>query len=45
MFFGHTVHMCGRYRLSRRKQILEEQFAAVPDDADLTATSFLMWAW
>jgi len=24
----------GRYRLSRRKQILEEQFAAVSDDAD-----------
>ncbi len=32
--FGHTVRMCGRYRLSRRKQILEEQFAAVSDDAD-----------
>jgi putative SOS response-associated peptidase YedK len=26
--------MCGRYRLSRRKQILEEQLAAVSDDAD-----------
>ena len=26
--------MCGRYRLSRRKQILEEKFAAVSDDAD-----------
>ncbi len=26
--------MCGRYRLSRRKQILEEQFAALSDDAD-----------
>ena len=26
--------MCGRYRLSRRKQILEEQFAADWDDAD-----------
>ena len=26
--------MCGRYRLSRRKQILEEQFAAVSDDVD-----------
>jgi putative SOS response-associated peptidase YedK len=26
--------MCGRYRLSRRKQFLEEQFAAVSDDAD-----------
>jgi putative SOS response-associated peptidase YedK len=32
--FGHTDKMCGRYRLSRRKQILEEQFAAVSDDAD-----------
>ena len=32
--FGHTVSMCGRYRLSRRKQILEEQFAAISDDAD-----------
>jgi putative SOS response-associated peptidase YedK len=26
--------MCGRYRLSRRKQILEEQFVAISDDAD-----------
>jgi putative SOS response-associated peptidase YedK len=26
--------MCGRYRLSRRKQILEEQFAAFSDGAD-----------
>lgn len=26
--------MCGRYRLSWRKQILEEQFAALSDDAD-----------
>jgi putative SOS response-associated peptidase YedK len=26
--------MCGRYRLSRRKQILEEQFSAVSDDAE-----------
>jgi putative SOS response-associated peptidase YedK len=26
--------MCGRYRLSRRKQILEEHFAAISDDAD-----------
>jgi len=32
--FGHTVCMCGRYRLSRRKQILEEQLAAISDDAD-----------
>jgi putative SOS response-associated peptidase YedK len=28
--------MCGRYRLSRRKQILEDQFTAVSDDADWT---------
>jgi putative SOS response-associated peptidase YedK len=28
--------MCGRYRLSLRKQILEEQFAAISDDADWT---------
>jgi len=26
--------MCGRYRLSRRKQILEEKFEALSDDAD-----------
>jgi len=26
--------MCGRYRLSRRKQIVEEQFAALSDDTD-----------
>ena len=26
--------MCGRYRLSRRKEILEEQFAAVSDDVN-----------
>jgi len=26
--------VCGRYRLSRRKQILEKQFAAVSDDVD-----------
>src|ERR1700679_4236870 len=32
--FGHTVCICGRYRLSRRKQLLEEQFAALSDDAD-----------
>ncbi len=32
--FDHTVHMCGRYRLSRRKEILEEQFAALSDDAE-----------
>lgn len=26
--------MCGRYRLSRRKQILAEHFDAIPDDGD-----------
>jgi putative SOS response-associated peptidase YedK len=26
--------MCGRYRLSRRKQIIEEQFEAQPWDDD-----------
>ncbi len=26
--------MCGRYRLSRRKQILEERFEVLPDDAE-----------
>lgn len=34
--FGHTVYMCGRYRLSRRKQILEAQFAAISDGSDWT---------
>lgn len=33
-FFGHNVSMCGRYRLSRRKQVLEEHFAADWDDLD-----------
>jgi hypothetical protein len=32
--FGHKSSMCGRYRLSRRKQILGERFAAVSDGAD-----------
>ena len=26
--------MCGRYRISRRKQLVAEYFDAVPDDAD-----------
>jgi putative SOS response-associated peptidase YedK len=26
--------MCGRYRLSRRKQIIEEHFETVSDDED-----------
>jgi putative SOS response-associated peptidase YedK len=26
--------MCGRYRLSRRKELVEEYFDAVPGDAD-----------
>jgi putative SOS response-associated peptidase YedK len=34
IIFSHTIHMCGRYRLSRRKEILEEHFAADLDDAD-----------
>jgi CubicO group peptidase (beta-lactamase class C family) len=32
--FGHTICMCGRYRLSRMKQLLEKQFAALSEDAD-----------
>jgi len=28
----HNLHMCGRYRLSRRKQIIEEYFDAPGDD-------------
>jgi putative SOS response-associated peptidase YedK len=32
--FSHTNCMCGRYRLSRRKQILDEQFVAISDDAE-----------
>ena len=31
-FFGHTGGMCGRYRLSRRKQIIEDHFATDPDE-------------
>jgi putative SOS response-associated peptidase YedK len=29
----HNLGMCGRYRLSRRKQLVEEYFDAVSDDA------------
>src|ERR1039457_3785978 len=49
--FGHTVYMCGRYRLSRRKQILEEQFASVSDHADwnprynIAPTHFVPVVW
>ena len=32
--FSHTVLMCGRYRLSRRKQVLEEHFDAPSDEVD-----------
>jgi putative SOS response-associated peptidase YedK len=28
----HNLPMCGRYRLSRRKQIVEEHFAASGDE-------------
>jgi hypothetical protein len=28
--------MCGRYRLSRRKQIIAEDFEVLPDDDDWT---------
>lgn len=28
------LHMCGRYRLSRKKQILEEYFDVPPDDSE-----------
>jgi putative SOS response-associated peptidase YedK len=31
---GHNVHMCGRYRLARRKQILEEHFDSVSGEED-----------
>jgi putative SOS response-associated peptidase YedK len=30
----HNLPMCGRYRLSRRKQIIEEQFETQPWDDD-----------
>ena len=30
----HNLPMCGRYRLSRRKQVLDEHFASVPKEKD-----------
>src|SRR5438445_11930314 len=30
----HNLAMCGRYRLSRRKQIVEEYFDSVSDEQD-----------
>jgi hypothetical protein len=30
----HNLPMCGRYRLSRRKQIVEEYFESVSDEPD-----------
>jgi hypothetical protein len=30
----HIAPMCGRYRLSRRKQIVEEHFASVSGEED-----------
>ena len=32
----HNLSMCGRYRLSRRKQIIEEHFDSVSGDEDWT---------
>src|SRR5713101_1710026 len=32
--FCHNLVMCGRYRLSRRKQIVEEYFDSVSDEPD-----------
>jgi putative SOS response-associated peptidase YedK len=32
----HNLPMCGRYRLSRRKQIIAEHFEVLPDDDDWT---------
>lgn len=32
----HNLHMCGRYRLSRRKQLVEEYFDAVPGEEEWT---------
>src|SRR6266481_9336470 len=42
-FICHNFIMCGRYRLSRRKQILEEHFDSVSgeDDWRLRVTLFL----
>ncbi len=30
----HNLPMCGRYRLSRRKQVVEEYFDSVSDEPD-----------
>src|SRR5580698_823796 len=30
----HNLHMCGRYRLSRRKQLVEEYFDAIPGEEE-----------
>lgn len=30
----HNLRMCGRYRLSRRKQVIEEHFGAISGDED-----------
>ena len=32
--FCHNLPMCGRYRLSRRKQIIEEHFGAISGEED-----------
>jgi len=32
--FCHNLHVCGRYRLSRRKQIIEEHFDSVSGEED-----------
>jgi hypothetical protein len=32
--FCHNLPMCGRYRLSRRKQVVEEYFDSVSDEPD-----------
>ena len=37
--------MCGRYRLSRRKQIIEERFDAIPEPADVEADALATDAW
>jgi putative SOS response-associated peptidase YedK len=30
----HNLLVCGRYRLSRRKQIIQDHFATVPGEED-----------
>src|ERR1041385_3916519 len=35
--FCHNFPMCGRYRLSRRKQLVEEYFDSVSDEPDWEA--------